>query len=78
MTNPDRNVSTRITVTQQGIFYNVYGRGFDFETCEDTEDDLQNEVRCKGIGRERVVCVCLLLLYFVGRRGGDEGVYCDV
>ena len=68
------NVSTRIKVTQQGIVCN--GKTFDFETCEGTGDGLESQVRCKGIGRERVVCVCVL--HFRGEGGGDEGVYCDV
>jgi len=42
-----------VTATQSGIVYN--GKTLDFETCEDAGDGLCFKVRCKGIGRERVV-----------------------
>ena len=69
-----RIVAPVVAATERGIVYD--GKTFDFETCEDTEGDLHYLVRCKGIGRERVVCVCVLHLR--GEGGGDEGVYCDV
>ena len=69
-----RIVAPVVTATERGIVYN--GKTFDFETCEYTGDGLESKVRCKGIGRERVVCVCVLHLR--GEGGGDEGVYCDV
>ena len=53
-----RIVAPVVAATERGLVCN--GRTFDFETCEDTEDGLQDQVCCKGIGRERVVCVCML------------------
>ena len=70
-----RIVAPVVTATERGIVFS--GETFDFETCEDTEYGLENQVRCKERVRERL-SVCLLLLHVVGRRGGDEGVYCDV
>ena len=70
-----RIVAPVVAATERGIVFN--GRTFDFETCEDTEYGLADQVRCKERVRERL-SVCLLLLHVVGRRGGDEGVYCDV
>ena len=60
-----RIVAPVVTATGRGIVFN--GRTFDFETCEDTEDGLQDQVCCKGIGRERVVCVCMLHFRGEGR-----------
>ena len=69
-----RIMSSRIKVTPKGIVYR--GETLNFETCENAGYGLESKVRCKGIGRERVVCVCVLHLRGTG--GVDEGVYCDV
>ena len=61
-----RIVAPVVAATERGIVCN--GETFDFETCEDTEDGLQYQVCCKGIGRERVVCVCML--HFRGEERG--------
>ena len=61
-----RIVAPFVAATERGIVYD--GKTFDFETCEDTGYGLQFKVRCKGIGRERVVCVCVLHLR--GEGGG--------
>ena len=45
-----RIVAPVVAATERGLVCN--GRTFDFETCEDTGDDLQSKVRCKGRGEE--------------------------
>ena len=61
-----RIVAPVVAATERGIVFN--GRTFDFETFEDTKYGLEHQVRCKGIGRERVVCVCML--HFRGEERG--------
>ena len=39
-----------VAATRSGIVCN--GKTLDFETCEDTGEDLMNNVRCKGEGGE--------------------------
>ena len=61
-----RIVAPVVAATERGIVCD--GKTFDFETCEDAGYGFQSKVRCKGIGRERVVCVCVL--HFRGEGGG--------
>ena len=53
-----RIVAPVVAATERGIVFD--GKTFDFETCEDAGDGLCFMVRCKGIGRERVVFVCCI------------------
>jgi len=61
-----RIMSSRITVTPEVIVCN--GKTLDFETCEDTGENLRDKVRCKGEGGGGG---CLHL-----RRGQGEGLAC--
>ena len=51
-------MSSRIKVTPEGIVYK--GKTLDFETCEDTGEDLQGKVRCKGEGEGGRVFACCI------------------